>query len=182
MTGNGTFAFRGHVDASVLRSDIRLLSSIPWNESTRQPRFASALTSGVGNAAWRRAILDNLPTRHSRTGAAPNDARDKCNVVRFSDTTQQAATRIPAHRACGTRRQLLTRRGIPSFGLHRKRGRAKGFGVVRREPPQAISQDRHVEIDEQADGHPRKSQIRDYLRLVNREQTLDRFEFEQNAA
>src|SRR5512133_1817548 len=117
MTGNGTFAFRGHVDASVLRSDIRLLSSIPWNESTRQPRFASALTSGVGNAAWRRAILDNLPTRHSRTGAAPNDDRGMCNVVFRRDTAARAPRRttlVTSAMLCDfPTRHSRQRRGFP---------------------------------------------------------------------
>ncbi len=36
-------------------------------------------------------------------------------------------------------------------------------------------------MDEQADGQPRKSQIGDNLRFVNREQTLDRFELERDA-
>ena len=52
--------------------------------------------------------------------------------------------------------------------------------MVRREPPQAISERGHVEVDEQADRQLRKAQIGDDLRFVNREQPLDRLEFQED--
>ena len=54
--------------------------------------------------------------------------------------------------------------------------------MVRREPPEAVSQDIYVEVDEQPDGQPRKSQIRDDLGFVNREQTFDCLELYQDTA
>ena len=54
--------------------------------------------------------------------------------------------------------------------------------MVRREPPEAVSQDIYVEVDEQPDGQPRKSQIRDDLGFVNREQTFDCLELFQDTA
>jgi hypothetical protein len=52
--------------------------------------------------------------------------------------------------------------------------------VVRREPPQAISERGHVEVDEQADRQLRKAQIGDDLRFMNREQPLDRLELQED--
>lgn len=53
--------------------------------------------------------------------------------------------------------------------------------MIRREPPQAVSQNCGVEVNEQADGQAGKSQICNDLRFVNREQMLDRLEFQEDA-
>ena len=71
---------------------------------------------------------------------------------------------------------------VAAWGLNREIGRSGGVRAVGRQAPQAVAEQEDVEVHQETDRQTCEPQVGHDLRLVNVEETLDRFQLDEDVA